>query len=1003
MSMITEIVRKIGVMLLIMMLLIPSVTADVVTAQWNQQPQPAVPTDSAISSQSEVAIVAYNNGYVVALDTVVSDTLWSTDVGSSVVEIVVNPEATHVLAYDTTNLVTLLDAESGAVIWDYQSPSAVLDVDMSLSQKCMIVTGTLITVKNLNGTVYTTISNNKQNLATTQPTFKKAVIDHDNRYIVAGMSDNTTQMYKFIDHVSEWDWQLTDYTYRREHQIVGSSESRLENYGINLTVYRENGTTTGDKIYVGSKVQSDFDDFRFVSKLTGQVLQHAKVGSITNGTTFSVKIPILNESQSYDFYVYYGNPSATDASNSAGISYGNDILPVSTGNWMMETNDGWTPTAYTQPGDEGIYDSWVLWPGVTFTLPSSSWKTQGTSSMQMSVHDGIEKTDYGNSHDQYIRDAYVYATQIFPGFSGDDAAYKATMVCDVHMATDRSDYAGYYHESGDVYQIGTTTTSRVTITAGEQSCTHNITDILGTSPASQTYTIQNATLGGLDLGDSITIRTDSGGGVARGPNWEDYAVILYTTAYIDNIRFQRYLTYPPTHSTWGRELEYPIDGYLQDSEPLADTIRFMDMAWIGDKVSVATDTRLYSLTVDTNGIASSTYVEATGTPYDLMAGSDNNYVIEGRGLKALVYQSGTTLVGVQSAGNSMQHVALDEITGTWAIGGADDNHIYVFSKSNTSSWSYVWGTTPPELARTVAFDARGQNFLYAIDSGYVYFYSTQASSGATYPDVYITVHITKNGAPYVGAICDIYHSDSGAGYALISSGQIADSSGKLVVNAFSGGHYRIVVKDAGGTVEGSTDIHVGRTTYDYYLSINTYPDHRDSPSFSATYDEDTTQIIVRYTDPAAITTSARVMIVKMNETVGTKMTVMNRTSFANPNSIEAVYTVGDTNASYYIEVYGERGAYDYYNTKTVTPPERWDITTGIPGVYYINALITWIFIGGLAYAGLRRSIGVTLFLIVIVTVIAGQLGIIAVTAESISLAIVLTFCGYILSRARGGN
>ncbi|MFA5445721.1 MAG: hypothetical protein WC262_12190, partial [Bacteroidales bacterium] len=287
--MITEIVRKIGVMLLIMMLLIPSVTADVVTAQWNQQPQPAVPTDSAISSQSEVAIVAYNNGYVVALDTVVSDTLWSTDVGSSVVEIVVNPEATHVLAYDTTNLVTLLDAESGAVIWDYQSPSAVLDVDMSLSQYCIVVTADSILMKNVTGITVTNILSDNDNIGTNN-TFTKAVLDPNTEYIVVGMSDNTTEKYVFYDNSGAW---LSGYTYRREHRIKGSSEGYLENYGINFTVYRTNGTTTGDTIYVGSKVQTDFDDIRFVAKSTGTVLQHAKTDAVTNGTGFTVKVPYL--------------------------------------------------------------------------------------------------------------------------------------------------------------------------------------------------------------------------------------------------------------------------------------------------------------------------------------------------------------------------------------------------------------------------------------------------------------------------------------------------------------------------------------------------------------------------------------------------------------------------------------------------------------------------------------------------------------------------------------
>lgn len=112
-------------------------------------------------------------------------------------------------------------------------------------------------------------------------------------------------------------------------------------------------------------------------------------------------------------------------------------------------------------------------------------------------------------------------------------------------------------------------------------------------------------------------------------------------------------------------------------------------------------------------------------------------------------------------------------------------------------------------------NARGQNFLYAIDSGYIYFYSTTATS-VTYPDVFITVYITRNGAPYAGALhCCLHSSDTGSGYALENAGMIADSSGKLVVHAITGDYYRIVVKDPDGNVEGSLDIQVSRTTYDY--------------------------------------------------------------------------------------------------------------------------------------------------------------------------------------------
>ena len=482
-----------------------------------------------------------------------------------------------------------------------------------------------------------------------------------------------------------------------------------------------------------------------------------------------------------------------------------------------------------------------------------------------------------------------------------------------------------------------------------------------------------------------------------------FAGYKFVIGEFDNLRFKRVIKYPPTHPSWGLEQQYLAkDGYLQDTEPISEPIRLMDLAWDGNKVSVATDTRLYSLVIDANGIASTTYVATTGTPYDLMSGSDNNYVIEGRGLKALIYQSGTTLVGSQTAGNNMKHVALDEITGTWAVGAADDTHVYVFSKSNTSTWAYVWGTTPPELVRTVAMNARGQNFLYAIDSGYIYFYSTTATS-VTYPDVFITIHISKNGAPYAGALCDVYYSDTGSGYALENAGMVADSSGKLVVHAITGDYYRIVVKDPDGNIEDSLDIHVGRTTYDYYLSVITYAQPGDTPSFGATYDDTTEQITVRYNDPGLMTTGARIVIAKIDEVTGTKTVVMDRSEFDNPNNIVAAYTVDDPGASYYIEMHGERGVNDYHNTRVITASDRWSIADDLPGIYYLNALITWIFIGGLAYAGSRRSIGVTLVMVIAVVAIAGQFGLIATTMESVSFAILLTAASYILSRAKGGN
>lgn len=981
MNMITDLVRKFGAILLIMMLLIPSAAADVVTAEWNRQPQNAVPTDSAISQYGDVAVVSYDNGYVVAIDTAGNTVIWSTDIGSSVTEIVLNPEATYVLAYDSVNKVTLLKVDTGEVVWTHQSSSAVLDIDMSLAHYCMIVTANDIIVKDVAGAVVTNILKDKDNTGATV-TFTKAVIDHATGYIVAGMSDNTVRKYTFQDHSGTWLSELSGYMYRREHRIKGSSEGYLENYGVNITVYRTTGTTTGDKVYVGTKCRTDFNDIRFVDKTTGEVLQHAKTGEVTNGMGFTVKVPYLGQNQNYDIYIYYGNAAATtDVSNWNGIVYDDIgwIAPSSIiTNPSFETDIGWPETSRYM-GPDGYYYF------IESTSMSTAWSTNGARSLRMDF-----STVYSHAGTGYV----THSEQI----SGVNGSFGVQVYFD---AKNTAGGWGYYSSKGPV-SISVTSTVTGSANGGTSISKSFTAHGSSVSDFSESETYNNLNFYA-PSGSTVTLRTSASSTAYDRDGDPINDGDKFVIGEFDNLRFKRVIKYPPTHLSWGLEQQYLVkDGYLQDTEPISEPIRLMDLAWDGNKVSVATDTRLYSLTIDANGIASATYVTTSGTPYDLMSGSDNNYVIEGRGLKALIYQSGTTLVGSQTAGNNMKHVALDEITGTWAIGAADDTHVYVFSKSNTSTWAYVWGTTPPDPVRTVAMNARGQNFLYAINSGYIYFYSTTATS-VTYPDVFITIHISKNGAPYAGALCDVYYSDTGSGYALENAGMVADSSGKLIVHAITGDYYRIVVKDPDGNIEDSLDIHVGRTTYDYYLSVITYAQPGDTPSFSATYDDTTEQITVRYNDPGLMTTGARIVIAKIDEVTGTKTVVMDRSDFDNPNSIVAVYTVNDLDASYYIEVYGERGANDYYNTRVVTPPDRWRIVDDIPGIYHINALITWIFIGGLAYSGSRRSIGVTLALVIAVTVIAGRLGLIAITAESVSFAIILTAGAYILSRAKGGN
>ncbi len=230
----------------------------------------------------------------------------------------------------------------------------------------------------------------------------------------------------------------------------------------------------------------------------------------------------------------------------------------------------------------------------------------------------------------------------------------------------------------------------------------------------------------------------------------------------------------------------------------------------------------------------------------------------------------------------------------------------------------------------------------------------------------------------------MYYSDTGTGYTIKDAGVRADSNGKLIVNAITGDYYRIVVKGPDGVMEGSQDIHVSRTSYDYYLSIITHAKPGTTPSFITSYDKYLKQITARYSDPGRETSNARLVITKIDEDTMMKEVVMSRSDFDNPNNFVVTYTIPDDGASYQVEVFGKRDKYDYYNVNIITPTGKWSIVDDIPGIYHVNALITWIFIGGLAYAGSRRSIGITLFLVLAIVLIAGALGLIAIPMESLS-------------------
>jgi PKD repeat protein len=104
---------------------------------------------------------------------------------------------------------------------------------------------------------------------------------------------------------------LTQWIYKRSHAITSGTE--LTDYQVKIRVYRTEGTSTGDTVYLGSKCLADYGDIRFVASDDTTELSYWMETNAGSYADFWVKVPSIVSDSS--IYIYYGNSSATTTSN----------------------------------------------------------------------------------------------------------------------------------------------------------------------------------------------------------------------------------------------------------------------------------------------------------------------------------------------------------------------------------------------------------------------------------------------------------------------------------------------------------------------------------------------------------------------------------------------------------------------------------------------------------------------------------------------------------------
>jgi hypothetical protein len=111
------------------------------------------------------------------------------------------------------------------------------------------------------------------------------------------------------------DW-LTGWTYRKSHQITGSTVGAQTDYQVKIKVDYASGTDSGENVYLNFHCKADFGDVRFTDADGTTLLDYWLEGISGTQATFWVEIPSIPASpSSATIYVYYSNPTATTTSN----------------------------------------------------------------------------------------------------------------------------------------------------------------------------------------------------------------------------------------------------------------------------------------------------------------------------------------------------------------------------------------------------------------------------------------------------------------------------------------------------------------------------------------------------------------------------------------------------------------------------------------------------------------------------------------------------------------
>ena len=171
---------------------------------------------------------------------------------------------------------------------------------------------------------------------------------------------------------------LGDWSYRKSIAIYNATSTTLTDYQVEVTVGYN--TSTDVDVNCEAHSQTDFDDIRFTNSGEDVLLSHFRESyTASASSTFWVKIPSLTGSATTTIYIYYGNSSASSASNGKdalfiyedmtatpdGTLYGNASY-IAASDWVRLTAASGSQSGqlyYTQNPGSGFHAKFRFWSG----------------------------------------------------------------------------------------------------------------------------------------------------------------------------------------------------------------------------------------------------------------------------------------------------------------------------------------------------------------------------------------------------------------------------------------------------------------------------------------------------------------------------------------------------------------------------------------------------------------------------------------------------------------